>query len=442
MVNATVGFVLFFSYSATSSVLTPMLDPGFVSSTLLVPFLSGGVAGAAQSIISTPLDNARILLLRRQRLLAQARAPRTGDRRDARTRVRLNLAARAMAPFTGWLHLLRDAVSKPGAVGLLKPGSLATAGSTSPMAKARAMASNGFSAMGLVAVKDGVSFGSFFLIFSLGRRVARMVGLRYDGLTETPDSTPSEDESRRRSPTGIILQSLLILASGGVAGWVFSLVARPFDRARAAIMEGQEDWARQTARREAAKARAEEAGKPARGKQLWEQRRRVQLKRRRAVGRTFNIKRRRRVRKMAGERREREAKARERARTVKVAPTLPAPRPPSELELVRKAAHRFGGLSFFLAASPTQLRKSRITLLSSKPLSELGSGSAVTPTKPSKPPRMVGPTRLSARGHRATTVLEKSQGGWLKSGMRVLSFVPPYAVGFTIYAVLNGDLGT
>ena len=461
VVNASIGFVLFFSYSATSACLSPLFDPSFATSTLLIPFLSGGVAGAAQSVISTPLDNARILLLQRQRLLAQARAPASSGKARAWARARLHMAANGSVPFTGWLHLLRDAVFRPGAVGLVSPAALGSGtASAAPLARARAMARNGYTAMGLVALKDGVAFGAFFLVFSLGRRLARSVGLTYDGLAETADDAEAEDEKRRRSPSGIILQSFLILVSGGVAGWVFSLVARPFDRVRAAILEGQEEWARQTARREARRAREERATRPAEGKALWERRRRVQLKRKRAVGRTFNIRKRRVARDKAKAKREQALAAshpagpsptshaaranHSPAKPPPIAQPSPSPSPPSEVELVRRAAHRFGAFNLLFAHAPSLQRRSRASVLSRKPLSEVGSPvpqPAVAAALDRVPPK-VGPTRRSARGHLAKAAIEQSRSGWARRGMKVLTFVPPYAVGFTIYALLNGDLGT
>ncbi|BGP42487.1 hypothetical protein JCM10450v2_006582 [Rhodotorula kratochvilovae] len=54
---------------------------------------------------------------------------------------------------------------------------------------------------------------------------------------------------------------------------------------------------------------------------------------------------------------------------------------------------------------------------------------------------MVRQIRLSARGRQAPDKVEKhaSGRGW-RCGVRVLSYIPPYAVGFFMYALTSGDL--
>lgn len=60
IVNSIVGFTLFSTYTITESVLKYMPD-GTISP-YAIPFISGATAGAAQSIISSPLDNIRAIL--------------------------------------------------------------------------------------------------------------------------------------------------------------------------------------------------------------------------------------------------------------------------------------------------------------------------------------------------------------------------------------------
>lgn len=73
--------------------------------------------------------------------------------------------------------------------------------------------------MNLSVAKDSIGFGVFFLIFEVGREGSRNAALRYDGID------PDAEGKQRRSASGLILQSLGILVSGGLAGWVFGLGA-------------------------------------------------------------------------------------------------------------------------------------------------------------------------------------------------------------------------
>lgn len=95
MLNAVIGFTLFAAYTSSESYLRPRLSSlSYSSQAVIVPFVCGSIAGGAQSLISAPLDNARLLLLRRQRLIRQY-----GRRQAGRH-----------GAFTGWGSLMRDAV--------------------------------------------------------------------------------------------------------------------------------------------------------------------------------------------------------------------------------------------------------------------------------------------------------------------------------------------
>ncbi|BGP42476.1 hypothetical protein JCM10449v2_006481 [Rhodotorula kratochvilovae] len=469
-INATIGLTLFTSYTTSEALLSAhFFSPA--AKFLLIPFISGSVAGAAQSLLSAPLDNARLLLLRRQRFLrlthADSRNPRL--RRSA---VRLNPtgAASALAgtPFVSWWILIRDSVFQSARTAGI--GGAASATARERLEQGRRWARRGWSLFGLSLVKDSVGFGVFFVIFEVGREISRIGGLAWDGID--PDRAgigdyEGETLKQRRTPTGLVLQSLGILISGGIAGWVFSLVARPFERMRGAIWEGRARWAerdgrlkvieelalagrdplahtpepsvaggrhpsrrRRTSARGASERRANALLGPTGRKEF-----RVRIGRIRAVSRSAARTRRRKARKTERARLLRAIVAQARA----APPAAPPPQlPPSQARLpmpsapslVRAACTRYGARTFLFA--PRAVLQS-VDARTAKP-SPLVKPLPVRPAK-------VGPTRLSARGRQAAEEVKKqaSGKGW-RRGVRVLSYIPPYAVGFFMYALTSGDL--
>lgn len=428
--NALVGFTLFYSYSTTSTLLAPSLSPH----SPLIPFIAGSVAGAAQSLISAPLDNARLLLLRRQRLLRQF--TRTSHSRLAR-----HHALAASKPFRGWWELLRDAVvHSPSASPLAgTPSEIALSPEARrkvAMTRARDWARRGWSLWGLSLSKDAVSFGVFFSIFEWGRKVARGVGLLYDGISEA-DYAVEEGEDDfawdtaafrpKRSKASLALQGFLILVAGGLAGFSFSVVARPFERARGAIWEGRARWAEQDGRLRVAEVLGEssvDAEAPKRPRRVM----RRKVARERGIGRTFAVARRREQRKIDGrnaERAEDQAVRHEERRTARKAlellPTKTREPLPSASSLVRLATSKHGAFTFLFAPLPVLQAR-----LHSPPPPR------ATPIR--RP--ALGPSRLSARRNSAAAA---STPLWRRAG-KILTYVPPYAVGLLAYALFSGDM--
>jgi hypothetical protein len=257
--------------------------------------------------------------------------------------------------------------------------------------------------------KDAMAFGTFFSVFEAGRWIARDVGLAWDGRSGSIEREEGRDLGRKRSKGSLAVQSALIIVAGGIAGWAFGMVSRPFERAREAIWEGRARWAERSGRLESLGTR----GKDKAG------RRRKREVRTRSVGRSFSIWRRRRE------------EERSKARLVTPSPspripTLSQPSPmPSALSLLRKSTSRNGTFAFFFSPIPIQRHR-----------------------PPPTPPTLVRPlyipkagaTRSSARGRLAQlSVKGAGSGGWRRVG-RVLAYVPPYAVGFIAFALLDGDL--
>ncbi|GAA5836569.1 hypothetical protein JCM9279_000427 [Rhodotorula babjevae] len=510
-INASIGLTLFTSYTTSEALLSAHLFSP-LAKLVVVPFLSGSTAGAVQSLLSAPLDNARLLLVRRQRYLRLAHAQH-GDARNLRLRrSRLKGSSAGVlggTPFSSWYTLIRDSVFQParGTVSVELGGSSTAAAARATarerLEQGRRWARRGWSLFSLSLAKDSLGFGVFFVVFEVGREGARIAGLRWDDID--PDRAgigdmEGETLKQRRTPAGLVLQSLGILLSGGVAGWIFSLVARPFERVRGAVFEGRARWAERDGRlrvieelaaagaqgkRAAASAAgaAGAAGAPRRARRARRtaaggasERRanevlgpkgrkgfRVRLGRIRTVARSAARTRRRKARKAAAARVVRElvgadvpidaALKQAAAAAVAGGPGAPSPTstlaqlyPPSAAPhegrlpmpsarlLVRDACRRYG-TSTFLFAPRAALQE--LDARSAKPSASPSPLSKPLPPRPAK----VGPTRLSARGREAAEALKRqtSGGGWRK-GARILSYVPPYALGFFIYAVTAGDL--
>ncbi|CEQ42913.1 SPOSA6832_04792, partial [Sporobolomyces salmonicolor] len=461
-VNTLIGLTLFTTYT---SLLLPRLTSS-LSEFLLIPFISGSLAGAAQSLLSAPLDNARLLLLRRQRFLRRAQ-------QNPRTRRHASRGRAGGTAFVGWWALLRDAVFQSSRVAAM--GGSALVGARGRLEQGRRWARRGWSLFGLSLAKDSVGFGAFFLIFEVGREGARRLALTFDGIDPfKADDDGTDGEKQRRSPSGLVLQSLGILVSGGVAGWVFSVVARPFERMRGAIWEGRSRWAERDGRlkviEELALAGGSKAAEDERSREHRRRKRKTSAggaRERRAnedIGPTGRKAFRVRIGRIRHVTRSQPVLKRRKARSKNqqphsshlsgATPTSPSPSPlpsesprpsrppptrlpmPSAPSLVRAACLRYGTTTFLFAPRPV-LQAVDSQLPSTK--AATAPSSVPRPPPPKRPP--VGPTRLSARGRNAVEeVAKQAQGGGWRKAAKVLTFIPPYSIGFFIYALLSGDL--
>ncbi|KAK4052679.1 hypothetical protein OIV83_001966 [Microbotryomycetes sp. JL201] len=434
-VNCAIGLTLFTSYSSAESFLTKHLG-----STTLVPFLSGSFAGSIQSILSAPLDNARLLLLRRQRLIS-----RYGHRK----------AARVQGAFTGWPSLIKMALfhNGSGALGANVDGasSQVTTTRSGRIAQARQWARRGWSLFSLSMAKDALSFGIFFTVFEAGRECARRAGLMMDGLPVTAyhagaDWSNEDDEYSaefdggtrisRRSTLSLVVQSFLILVTGGMAGVAFAVVARPFERCRGAIWEGRARWAEHDGRLRVIEELALQDA-PTSARQTPEEKRRRQSKvgsarrhavriqtvRRRGTGRTFVRAARRQLKSRVLSKHQ--AAIRKKAANVNVIEPVVRTPIPSATSLVRNAVRVHGARTFFFATSlPRTDHRRQTTVTGGTP-----QGIKTITNR--------GPTRLSARNRLPQHSFLKSSGYRVA---RVLAYIPPYAVGFFAFALMSGDL--
>lgn len=346
----------------------------------------------------------------------------------------------------------------------------------------RQWARRGWSLWGLSLGKDAVCFGAFFTIFEVGREGARQVGLAWDGIVETeriphvrkdePATVGNDEEysddwdggtrKRSRSFPSLVVQSFLILLSGGVAGLCFALVARPFERARAAIWEGRSLWAERDGRLRVIEELALKGacGKdvasaaPGKGRHLEGTGRkhgvqpsakrravRVQVAKHRGVGRTFVRAKRRQLKAkaFAAARARASLEAAETPRnTATSTPSSSQPsslRPrqpmPSAISLVTLAARRYGVRNFFFATLPTLRRQeARLSSMQSSmsPEGVLQPPIAAAQLPKRTPSKVVGPTRLSARGKQGQLAMEAT-GGW-RRGAALLAYSESWISGF------------
>lgn len=247
LVNSIVGFTLFSTYTLTESACKYF--PREPMSPYAVPFISGAVAGAAQSIISSPLDNVRALLA--------ASSKRTGPRE-----------------WRGWRHVAFQALFPPW---LTDTTSL----KMNPVLFLSNWMKSSWTLFFFTLMRDALGFATFFSVFELSRTLAKRAGKAIDRFQAQVSSTTRrigldldamlENDVLPRGWPGRFVQGIVIVSFGVFAGIGYGIVGRPFDKARSTIWNGLDRWARQKAQaqaeqeRQAAKAAATTTEKPVSG---------------------------------------------------------------------------------------------------------------------------------------------------------------------------------
>ncbi|KAK9900038.1 hypothetical protein P389DRAFT_165167 [Cystobasidium minutum MCA 4210] len=235
LANSIVGFTLFTTYTVTEAALKYF--PSDPINPYYIPFISGATAGAAQSLISSPLDNVRAVL-----------------------------AARSAKPSTvewkGWRHV---------AVEALFPKWLTTTipFKQSPFRFILYWFRSTGSLFQFTLLRDSLGFAVFFSIFELSRSLAKRAGKAVDRFqANLRQKTQAigfdfdldamlENDLAPRGWTGRVVQATVIVMTGIFAGVGYGIVGRPFDRARTIVWNGLEEWSRRTKRQAEEHARAE-----------------------------------------------------------------------------------------------------------------------------------------------------------------------------------------
>lgn len=217
--NTVIGLALFTTYTAAENHILksePHLHP------YLVPALAGGVAGAAQSFISAPLDNLRLLQV------SQPSPAGLGPSSSS--------SSSKHVQFKGWIPLLKQ---------VMLPLSLNTSSDMKDAERFKLWASRGTGMVGLSVVKDSIGFATFFMIFQIGRDWGRRLATTVDRSMHIVWTDPEGEQGfvGERGWTGRILQSCVIVLSGATAGWAYGIVAEPFEALRRVLWQARLDWA-------------------------------------------------------------------------------------------------------------------------------------------------------------------------------------------------------
>ncbi|KAJ3415413.1 hypothetical protein HDV05_005007 [Chytridiales sp. JEL 0842] len=214
--NSIVGAVLFNTYSYTFDALSnSSLDTADPDSKghYAHPFVAGAIAGAAQSIVSTPLDN-----LNRRINIAEIIASRKNE---------------------GVIGVVSKAIKTT----LFVP-------STTPFDRAKFL----WGGLGLTATKDTVGFSLFFGVFESlrksGKRAASHLHSSLFVAPRTPTATPppqeeeeehEEQQKRRKHPLSLTLLNVAaVIAAGSLAGISYQTVIYPIDRLPLLLAEEHE----------------------------------------------------------------------------------------------------------------------------------------------------------------------------------------------------------
>lgn len=245
-VNSVVGFTLFTTYTLTESTLRYL--PSDVMPSYYVPAVAGATAGAAQAVISHPLDNVRAVLA--------AQTLKNGKTVHREWKGWRHVAFRAL--FPQWL-------------------TTTTSAKLAPFRFAANWMRSTSSLLVFTLMRDSIGFAVFFTIFELSRTFAKRAGKAVDrwqaAFRQRSRETIGVDllymldnDMLPRGWSGRVVQAIVIVGCGVFAGIGYGIFSRPFDKARTVVWDGLEVWAkdRKAEQQEAERAQAaqERAGKP------------------------------------------------------------------------------------------------------------------------------------------------------------------------------------
>lgn len=286
LVNTTIGFCLFEVYSLTESSLLakhyPKRDYNATISDSLMPTeeespsftplwivaIAGGSAGAAQCIVSAPLDNVRIIL--------SSNIGKNRGHQSSHLRHPLGISWRAVAraavlPFAPDVtrSKLVDEVAKGGQSKSSKSDAAASKENTRLLWEKRIKRwRGGVHGAGLIMslARDSVGFSAFFVVFEMSRRLAFKASLGVDRALAMINSSAILpvgqskrevlDESYRvegtspgdvsysqsRTKIGRSVAALVLVIGGAIGAALYEFVGRPAELMRIVIWEGRKAW--------------------------------------------------------------------------------------------------------------------------------------------------------------------------------------------------------
>ena len=242
--NLAIGFTLFQTYTLTERLLDPDDEP--FTPTWVVS-VAGAAAGAAQCVISAPLDNVRLVV---QPLLMHD----TGHRITSSSLVRMPLRTwntimeAAILPFLPerWYHHAVRRLERlwPSSMGEPHNAPLTSAIQYLPRhLRLLARRKHGMSLL-LSLVRDALGFSAFFVSFEWARRLAYHASLQADYFIHTlrhrttPHTRIMEEEysdksfSTSRTVLGRTTAVLVLVCGGAVGALLYHFVSRPVEYIR------------------------------------------------------------------------------------------------------------------------------------------------------------------------------------------------------------------
>ncbi|KAI0341756.1 hypothetical protein BDW22DRAFT_1332297 [Trametopsis cervina] len=197
LVNIALGSVLWATYAEASAVLEP-----HCKHSLVVATLSGAVAGGAQALVAAPAENVRLLL-------------------------------EGGSQTTGWSHAWKEVFrgTSPSQA-LSKQEQLHEARQVRDwMREVGDMAGRGWDGWKWCVAKDTCGFALFFSVFELTRRLATKAK------TVSRESFVSRSNSDKGTQSHLprVVNAVILVSGGAVAGLAYEMSCRPWDVARKAV---------------------------------------------------------------------------------------------------------------------------------------------------------------------------------------------------------------
>ncbi|KAF8163169.1 hypothetical protein B0H34DRAFT_311174 [Crassisporium funariophilum] len=197
IVNAFLGTILWGVYGEASSRLEPYLD-----NRMLLNAVAGGMAGASQAIVAAPAENVRILLEHGFGGHSWSCAWKEVFREKVIT---VNSSA------SNQLQDVRQLRSWLQEVGQL--------------------AGRGWNGWGWTCGKDACGFAAFFSIFEVSRRA----GSAIRGISQEWISTSNTSNALVKQQLPPVINGVVLVTGGVVAGLAYEFICRPWDVARRVI---------------------------------------------------------------------------------------------------------------------------------------------------------------------------------------------------------------
>lgn len=244
LANTAIGFTLFQTYTSVERMLqhdTPQyrtLLPGAFTPISVVA-AAGAAAGAAQCIISAPLENVRTVI--QQYLVREVDADARHARKGRPAFPWASISRAALMPFLPeplYRRVTKNVARSHGAI-------LGTRTSGVPLVHSLTRRVHG-AGLTLSVVRDSLGFSAFFVLFEVTRRIALHTSLMLDRVTpgsaaaapHAPREWASElDVSYNTSRTvhGRVAAALILVSGGALGALLYELIGRPFDLMHAVL---------------------------------------------------------------------------------------------------------------------------------------------------------------------------------------------------------------